>query len=269
MSDLSASVRSLIESGHAFIKIDDVLVKEAVFAWKQLQSELLRWPEGFPVIRHGEPEPDLGLIVRPPKEGSDYKYFLHVAHDLYLWMTEEMKLELLGYKQHFIALDRLRNHLNEVALQIGKCLDEEWSELFSQELSANIRSCAKESRPYATTTLRSLWYPSAPFQSGARIHIDRNLLSLHLGDEGGALFGYENEAGDGKVSITPPPGYATVFLGVKALYLSQGRLKPFWHGSTVDEGGSRLAMVQFVQADIGFEISDAKKAYRDFYKVSL
>lgn len=267
MVDLSTSVHHLITSGYAFINIDSVLVENAVSAWKQLQRDFHLWPEGFPIIRNGEPEADLGLIVRPQKSGGDYKYFLHVAHDLYLSMTPEQKSLLEKYDHHFAALDALRTHLNEVALTICGTLDKEWGGLFLKPVSENVRLSSVQSRPYIPSTLRSLWYPSAPTQVGAGIHIDRNFFSLHLGDEGGTLFGYDNESGDGAVAITPPPGCAAVFFGVKALYLSGGKIEPLWHGSTVHVGGSRLAMVQFIQADVGFEIPDSKKAYQAFYAV--
>jgi hypothetical protein len=266
MGNSPTSVRHLIESGYMFIPIDTSLVDAAVSAWKRLILDMRDLTEGFPVVRTGEPEPDLGLVVRPPDTGGDYKYFFHLAHDFCFYMTPMQKKEFGQYLAEFTALDTLRKHLNDVAFKIGNHLDTEYQHVFTERLLPNLRSCTRFSRPYATTTLRTLWYPPAPNQVGASIHIDRNLFSIHVGDEGGTLFAYDTELGANPRSILPSPGYAVVFFGVKALYLSDGRVQPLWHGSTIEGGVDRLAMVQFMQADIGMETPRAKEAFHAFYE---
>jgi isopenicillin N synthase-like dioxygenase len=269
MDTLSVSVDQLIAMGHAFVEVDNVLLKNAKTAWKQVVPELGLWPEGFPITRRGEREPDLGLIFRPGKGEGDYKYFLHTAHDLCLYMSQFQKKLFSEYEQQFLALDALRRHLDDVALQLTRQLDTRYGQYFCKPLSPSVQMCAKNSKPYATTTLRSLWYPAAETQEGAMLHIDRDVLTIHVGDEGGSLIACDNQNGDNQHTLSPPESHAVVFFGVKVLYLSDGKIQPLWHGSTVEEGNDRLAMVQFVQADVGFEVENAKQVYRDFYESQI
>lgn len=266
MGNLSTSVRQLIDEGHMFIEVNDSLVQAALVAWQRLIAQFKDLPEGFLITRKGERESDLGLIFRLGGVGYDYKYFFHLAHDFCNFMSQLEKQQFGAYEEEFHVIEALRKHLNEVAFQIASKLDDKHSHLFLETLLPNLRTCTRCSTPYATTTLRSLWYPPAPTQKGARVHIDRCFFAVHVGDSGGALFGYDNEQGENARPVSPPLGHAVVFFGVKALYLSDGRVSPLWHGSTVDEGRDRLAMVQFVQADIGFEVPKASDAYKAFYK---
>jgi hypothetical protein len=265
MDTLAVSVDHLIDVGHTFIEVDGILLKDAKAAWKQIIPELQLWPEGFPITRKGERETDLGLIFRPGNGGSDFKYFLHIAHDLCAFMSAYQKMLFREYEQQFLALDALRRHLGALAVQIAKKIDARHGQYFCSPLAPTVQSCEKNSKPYATTTLRSLWYPAAERQDGAAVHIDRDFLTIHVGDEGGALIGCDNENGDNPQIISPQKNQAVVFFGVKVLYLSDGKIQPLWHGSTVEEGSDRIAMVQFVQTDVGFEIESAKRAYADFY----
>jgi isopenicillin N synthase-like dioxygenase len=263
-----ASLDHLINQGYMFFEVDLELVQAGMSAWKRLIAMKKDLVRGLPIVRKGEPEADLGLIVRPGAEGGDYKYFFHLAHDFFIYMSGTQKMQLASLEQEFKALEQLRKYLNKLAFQIAERLDAEYEDLFGDLLLPAVQDGTSFSVPYATTTLRSLWYPPALRQTGAGIHIDRSLFTIHLGDEGGLLLGHDNERGDGTRVITPPKGYVAVFFGVKALYLSDGKIQPLWHSSTVEEGKDRFAMVHFVQASIGFEVRQAKEAYKDFYDTS-
>jgi len=266
MDKISMPVHNLIESGHMFVPVNSLLVQTASMAWKQIIARLEDFPEGFLVTRRGEPEADLGIIFRSGDGGGDYKYFFHLAHDLCAFMSPRQKALFAEFKPQLAVLDNLLKHLNDVAFQVARQLDLKCGHLFNKALLPIVKFSAKNSTPYATTTLRSLWYPPAQSQAGACPHIDRNLFSIHVGDEGGMLQAYANEQSEVASPICIPEAHAAVFFGVKAVYLSNGVVQPLWHGSTVEEGKDRLAMVHFVQADIGFEVPKAVEAYRAFYE---
>lgn len=259
-------VHQLINNGYMFIPIDSVKVDAAKAVWKWIMDKEKNSLEGVPITRRGEPESDLGHIIRAGDEGGDKKHFLHIAHDLCLYMTPFQRREFRLYEQEYLVLEDLRKHLNQVAFAVAQALDQEYEDTFVEPLLSKVKRSTDTSTPYATTTLRSLWYPPDPDQTGAGNHIDRNLFSIHVGDSGGQLLGFEGGEFGPEFVITPPPGYAVVFFGVKVLYLTDGRIMPLWHGSTVESGKPRTAMVQFVQADIGFEVPRARDAYNAFYE---
>jgi hypothetical protein len=113
-----------------------------------------------------------------------------------------------------------------------------------------------------------LWYPGVDLQRGAKPHIDRGLLAIHLGDKGGDLIklaGPDDEVGQ---VISPDPGEAVIFPGVKALWASGGKVSPMWHKSTTVPGQDRLATVSFWHIELpeGYQVVDALEAYDYFYR---
>lgn len=258
-------VHQLVDNGFMFVPINPVMVDTANVAWRWFIEEEKDSKEGFAITRRGEQEPDLGHIIRTGENGGDRKHFFHLAHDMCFYMNAYEKQRFRCYEREYLLLDTFRSYLNSIALGVVKALDVEFGHIFERSLEEDVRRSMLFSRQYATTTLRSLWYPPEPDQRGAAIHIDRSLLTIHVGDRGGKLLAYSNDLGSDPVVITPPVGMAVMFFGVKALYLSRGAVSPLWHGSLTELGQERYAMVQFVQTDIGFDVSNARDALDAFY----
>lgn len=250
-------VRTLLSEGMVLVSVDQTLVDDALGACLELITMFQDDPGKCSYTRAGEYEPEVGLVYRPGKNGSDHKYFFHYSHDL--------QFPVEATKQCGV-LKKLYEMLGLLSLTIGQQLDDEYSELFSSPLAPNILQCLLQSLPYSTTTLRGLWYPNTVDRNGAKAHIDRSFITAHLGDEGGNLWAILNPDDEQGVPVSPPKGKALLFFGVKALHVSGGRLKPLRHRSTVEQDGDRKALVQFTHLDVNVLVSDAKKAHDAFYE---
>jgi len=146
----------------------------------------------------------------------------------------------------------LYKYLNLLSFELAGALDDQYGQ-FAGGLLNNILWCNIASYPFAVPTLRGLFYPPTPDQTGAKIHVDRNAFSIHLGDQGGSLI-TEDESGK-RCDISPPRGMAAVFFGSKAHVLTRGQIKPLAHGSEVKAGESRRAWVQFIQVREDFPLT--------------
>lgn len=248
-------VRTLLSEGMVLVSIDQTLVDDALGSCLEIITMFQDDPEKCSYTRVGEDEPDVGLVYRSGKNGSDHKYFFHYAHDL--------RLSEKAQKQ-FGILKKLYETLGRLSLNISQQFDDEYAEYFSGPLTTSILQSLLEPLPYSTTTLRGLWYPNTIDQNGAKAHIDRSFISTHLGDEGGKLWALQSHDEKQGVVVSPPKGKALVFFGVKALYVSRGRLQPLLHRSTVEQTGDRKALVQFSHLDINIPVIDAKRAYDAF-----
>jgi isopenicillin N synthase-like dioxygenase len=259
-------LQQLIEQGFMFVPVDESLIQAANTSWRAFIEEEKDSKVGFPITRRGESSPDLGHIIRNGDNGGDIKHFLHLAHDFCRLLSDAGRKDFgAHYGSMYVSLDALRKHLDDVSIQIARQLDKKYSSLFREPLTPNMLRCSKNSIPYATPTLRTLLYPSEPRQTGARVHIDRSFITLHVGDKGGTLLGCDGEFGN-SFSISPSQGEAAVFFGVKVLHLTEGRIFPLWHKSTVEPNQDREATVHFAHADIGIDVVDARATYNEFFE---
>lgn len=260
---LEQALARLVGRGFTYLPVDESLVVEATEAYKDVMQQLGVFSDQTAVTqqRRGEMEKDLGLIFRPGGTGQDLKYCLHIAKDLDLAKI----LPLVKSKEPFLLLQELYGHINQLAYEVAVGLSTGYPAFFPGHLPQLVASAASSPRPYNTNTLRCLYYPQAPEQTGAKLHIDRSFLTFHLGDYGGKLLAREDEDGGEETIVSPIAGEALIFFGVKVIYPTQGKLRPLWHRSTTD-GGVRNAMVQFVHADFGVEVTTASDSYRDYFK---
>lgn len=220
--------------------------------------------------RKGETDPDVGLVHRTPEEGKDIKYFLHVAHDFmsFVGTCPSLKVALTPFGQEIKALMDLYcdlNFLNQSLLARMCDLVPTWQGKQAEVVGAYADSCTT-SIPDGTTTLRGLWYKAKEKHKGARGHYDRGLLTNHLGDFGGTLFGHREKSTGGAFVVSPPRGHILVFLGIKAPILTEGFLKPMWHSASSNPKEDRRALVLFGHVRTKQQINCNKEAFKAFCK---
>lgn len=254
--------QTLWEEGLAFFPIDESLVEPARQGFKDFLQR--RTEHGCQVDwclqRPGEQEHDLGLIQRTGG-AYDVKWFFHQDASL---LNELNRHKLLTDSQdHGFLTDnrRLMHNINHVGQQLTRALDK----LYNLGCSGSYAECCLSSMPYSTTTLRSLFYEGVPGQTGAQAHIDRSFLTIHLGDEGGNL----QMLIDGQwQNISPPAGYAVAFFGVKALWVTHGRILPLKHRSVTIPGQDRFAFVHFGHVPLKYHrVRKASDSLVDFYSL--
>lgn len=252
-------VTELVTRGYVFVDVRRDLVEGAARQYLRLiEAYKDRSPGKVAFVRPGEEEPDLGLIFKNGKD-ADYKYYLHYAHDW--WRHTEPPLSQVT----LLALFKLYRFNNQVAVMITKALVQAYPTLFPATIVRSTIEAAMESVPYGTNALRGLYYPTSAgsqFQTGAKGHYDRSFLTIHLGDMGGELIAHANEADAVGTAISPPPGKAVVFFGVKAALLTRNCIKPLWHSSRTVSGQDRAAMVHFIHIDVGQPVAHAGAVYR-------
>lgn len=255
---LEGTARSLVFGRTTFVPVDQTLVDDALGATQRLivAPDHTQWS----LVRPHEEESDVGLVYREGKNGSDHKYFFHYAHDL-TTIAWSAGLNVHAVKAELDVLARLYSELNRMALTIGASLEEEFPGIFRGQLVSELKRSMTESHPFGTTTLRGLFYPTDENQKGAKTHLDRSLFTIHLGDEGGALWAARDEADTGGRIISPPKGSALVFCGVKVLALTRGRVRPLWHRSSVEVGKDRKALVHFVHVPTEVPVRDARTEF--------
>ena len=255
-------VGTLLNQGQAFVAVDQTLVEDANGAMGET-IQTLRVGDRPQLVRPGEGDCDVGLVYRPGKSGFDHKYFFHLAPD-FTTLADDSGLSYTQLEKQLAVLERLYALLGSCAIALGQQIDDEFPDLFSGPLATNIQQCLLHQTAYSSTTLRGLWYPAGNNQHGAKKHIDCSFLSIHLGDKGGKLIGLKDEHDEVGEIISPEPGQALIFFGVKAFLASRGKIEPLWHYSTVDVGQDRKALVQFTHIDTGSPVIDAKAVYDAF-----
>lgn len=261
--DYERAAHDLIENGYAFVPIDTVLVNNGMGATRKLLgtiSDNKRWT----LTRDGEHEADVGHITKRYTEGYDEKTYFHFALDLPLLLDNAGVRESAQQKACLQIVEQLHMGLRSIALNIVTALQAPEHKLLCLATDGLMRNTFRLNEPYNTSVLRYLEYPDVNHQTGAREHYDKSLLSIHLGDKGGELYALDRS--DEWVAISPPPGMAVVFFGVKILYATKGKLLPLKHKSTTVPGRMRTAMVMFTHADVGHQVIDSQKSYDDFYR---
>lgn len=254
------TARTLWEEGVAIFPIDTGLIESARTGFKEFvkrrdeRGDHAQWSFSRP----GEHEVDLGLIQRNGAE-YDTKSFLHHDHSYYMRL-KKAKVAASSVDATFLMANQwLLDAVNRNGLELVKALDAQ----YNINCADSYVACQKEVLPYSTTTLRSLYYPDGPHQTGAKAHIDRSFLTIHLGDEGGSLQIMQQ---DGQwVNISPPDGFAVAFFGVKALWMTGGRKQPLKHRSITFPGSDRFAFVHFGHVVLpDYYVEEAQTAYNDW-----
>ncbi|MCA9354636.1 MAG: hypothetical protein KC877_03905 [Candidatus Kaiserbacteria bacterium] len=253
----------LWENGWAMFPIEQARVEQVKASFPDFVARRVRLDDvdQWHVQLSGESEADVGLVVRNGGN-HDRKWFFHSNPALNAAIKlDKIKPQPDDYR--FLVLhDSLRSYAAGLGAQIMDALDE----LYGLGAAASYRACLQQTMPYSTATLRSLYYPSGVEQTGAKVHVDRSLLTIHFGDEGGQLLACKGPGDTVHQAVSPPPGFALVFFGVKILWVSRGEKQPLWHLSTTQSGQDRLAHVHFGHVDIlDYLVPDAKNAYCDFF----
>jgi isopenicillin N synthase-like dioxygenase len=254
-TDWNRVAKVLWEEGVAIFPIDESLVEPAREGFKQFlkRRDEKQDHADWCFQRPGESEHDLGLIQRAGGE-HDVKSFFH--QDSVLTFDSHFVHQFTEPQDvHFLVSNHeLLNHVSEAGRFLTKALQEQ----FGPQCSSAYSYCSRVSMPYCTTTLRSLYYPDGPAQSGAKAHIDRGFLTIHLGDQGGNLQMLINEEWE---NISPPAGYAVAFFGVKALWVTKGKKGPLRHRSVTIPGHDRFAFVHFGHVPVlNYQVTDAQAA---------
>jgi hypothetical protein len=261
MNDIVTAVTDLLKDSYAYIPVDTILVTNAQKAAQRLMRTIgsdNRWC----ITRPQEDEPDLGVISKTKREGYDEKSYFHYAIDLTLYAPKDITKQ---QKACLRVIDKLYGSLKGVSHSVVTELVKR--ERLSIEHASDALIPFRHQQPYNTSALRFLHYPDVPEQTGAKAHFDRSFLTIHLGDEGGELY-IQDAAGDW-ILASPPQGMALVFFGVKALYASNGVLKPLRHKSTTEAGKIRTAAVLFAHIELPLEVRNAQKAYEAFCATSV
>lgn len=260
--------RDLWKNGFSIFPIDRTLVKPTAVDFKRFldrrtaRNDAESWRFEVP----GEGEFDAGLNSRIGQVGKDKKWYFH--DNVYLRQRlSKLDVGLYGLDKQFLDdSQRLFSYSSNLAVAIGVELDS----LYQLRVSEQIRSCITTVRPFCTSTLRSLYYPDIAGQTGAKAHVDRGLFTIHFGDLGGCLSVVDDVTGSNPRAISPPEGYAVIFWGIKALWVTGGEKHPVWHQSTTTKGEARFAFVNFIHVPITeYLVKDNVEALKDFYQTFL
>lgn len=254
--------KELVHQGWTHYKVDQSLIDDANAEVQCIINTFKTFPaEERELVRPGEKEADIGLIRKHGKNGSDDKFFFHYSCDFF-----QSGSRLRSFPTP--ALSRLYDCNRRAAVTITSHLSDSYPELFSPGLSDSLWQGATQSIAYGTSALRGLYYPQtvgAPKVQGAQKHVDRGFVTQHQGDAGGELIAFGDELDEVGSPVSPGKGETLVFFGVKVLYVTGGKIKPLWHGSRTKLGVDRRALVQFEHVDVGFAVTNAAEAYRQFY----
>jgi len=251
--------------GYAYIDIDATKVDAVRDGFKRFieRRDSLADDARWALTRVGEDEVDRGLWTREGGE-KDIKSVLHFDQDLASDLRAQNGALHPDDARYLEVAAVLYEHLYEQAGTVLRSFDE----LFGTAMYSPFLESRKQ-QPYATTTLRNLWYPPVVGQKGAKPHLDRGLLTIHLGDEGGHLLALSDAHDTAGSPVSPPRGKALVFWGVKVLWGTHGRFAPLWHSSVTELGQERFALVQFNHMAIPeYHVRDAETAY-DYYWESV
>lgn len=261
MQTAVADTQKLWEQGYTYIDVDESLVDSVKRGFKtfvglrEKRDDYVNWG----LTRSGEGEIDRGLWAR--EGGSkDIKSVFHFDPALEVDLQDHNVLFTDPDRAFFVVANNLYHKLFMSASELLAECDAQ----YGTDMQMPFLDSAS-STPYATTILRNLWYPAVAGQKGAKPHLDRGLLTMHLGDEGGHLLALTDKNDPNGERVSPPPGKALVFWGVKALWATQGRIGPLWHSSVTEADQERFALVQFNHIALpDYVVRDAAQAYVDY-----
>ena len=262
-SPYSQATDDLLRDGYTFVPINAVSVINAMGATRMLMASIAD-DERWTLTRSGEEEPDVGFIRKSKSDGYDEKAYFHFARDLPLLIRSAGVIESLQQKACLRTVERLHLELRDLALAMADALGHRG--LIDSSVSPGMLQTFRLTDPYNTSVLRYLQYPDTQNQTGAKDHYDKGFFSIHLGDDGGELYALDRSGS--WIGVSPPPGMALVFFGVKAMYASGGRLLPLRHKSVTVPGKVRTAMVMFAHTDIGHQVVSAQDSHDEFLKLA-
>lgn len=254
--------KQLWEDGMTVFPLDETLVEPARTGFKHF---LLRRAQAgdhreWSLARDGEEEFDLGLVQRQGGKYDVKSFFHHDSHLEQQLAKQQMPTDPADatFLQHNA---RLLHHVSQCGRHLTAALDE----LYTLHCHRPYERCLQHLQPYSVTTLRSLYYPDGPTQTGAKAHIDRSFLTIHLGDQGGKLQALQD---DGTwMDISPAAGFAVAFFGVKVLWQTNGKKTPLRHRSVTFPGQDRFAFVHFGHVPTsGYQVTDAQLAQQYWQK---
>lgn len=253
-NDWRINAKELWEKGITFFPIEESLVKPARTGFKDFlkRRDEKKDHSDWSLCRPGEAERDLGLIQRIGGK-YDVKSFFHQDGSLFDrlqqgLLTDPKDVNFLSANLHLL------HAVNFAGGNLTKVLDN----IYGIDCHTDYMQCQRFANPYCATTLRSLFYPDSPTQTGAQAHIDRSFLTIHLGDEGGNL---QMLIDDQWQNISPPAGYAVAFFGVKVLWVTNGLKQPLRHRSVTFPGFDRFAFVHFGHVSVGdYLVTNAQTA---------
>ncbi|MFT5036900.1 MAG: hypothetical protein ACI9VM_000468 [Candidatus Azotimanducaceae bacterium] len=223
--------------------------------------------------RAGEQKPDSGLIRKKGANPTDtnkgrshedkwsfhYGFFLRKLLNLNSVALESDDLIFLDNNQ------ALFDHSKMDILELARAVDE--SHRYPVSLSEPIRQCYENPEPYSAAINRSLHYPSQEQTQRARTHVDRSIITRHMGDKGGYLYMTDSEESNDLHNISPKQDEVLLFWGVKAYVLTKGDIKPMWHGSKAAEGEVRESIIHFCHINTDEVINDPMVAYRKYQEI--
>ena len=256
------AARDLWEGGMAMFPISRQLVDvNHIFLCRFIDNRLERqdvssWNFHLP----GEQEADTGLVCLDGTGGRDNKWFFHTNTYLQTQLAQLTAVASHSDRQFL----RFNRELYNYACSIGEAIMVALDDLYKLDISDKYRLTCRYASPYNTTTLRSLFYQDLPFQLGACAHVDKSLISIHFGDIGGQLLRLSERADDQGVIVSPPPGFAIAFWGVKAIEVTSGRILPMWHRSITAPGTDRFAQVHFCHVETEYVVTSANEALRHY-----
>lgn len=259
-------VREFLNRGFTFLRVDESVITAASAAMVRLMKFSRESPDVWTFLRKGEEieGPDVGYIDVRGKAERDIKCFYHYAPDIGDLARVDGRIIPTEVWNDWADLQSAYQHINSVIWGFAGELEARYPGLFKPDLVGRLKRAAqKPTAPYCTTSLRGLWYPDVPEQTGAQDHVDKDTFTAHCGDVNGYLYGY---AGEEKIFtiVSPPSGYLLFFAGAKALFESNGRIEPLVHGSESEPGTDRTALVMFAHTDVGYEARSAKQTVKDF-----
>ena len=253
----TGAAKALFEQGYAFIPFRNIHHDALKRGFKRLflsrhEGDRANWTIVDEVRPDGLLDPDDGYLTRTGLAGKDEKHIFHYRLTLALRLREQ-GVKLLPSEDAFLwdCYQEFRMHW-EVILEIAHALDRisGFRFLFADKLHATFgtgQMPCLTSRP----VLRLVYYPPQQKEQVGAMHIDKSLLTLHVGGEGGNLIARSPDKQE--IEISPKEGEAVVFFGAKASMLGQKydiRLRPLVHGARTSLGAERLGIVSFWHAPI-------------------
>ncbi len=257
----------LHEVGYCTFPINEEIVARVrllmpeFFNRRVVNGDISNWSFTIPTSH----EFDVGVVM-PNDPERDTKYFYHHNRFL-LQQLSKLRNKFMSREDHeFVnAVESLYQYTCDLGGEIIAALDR-WFDYGA--LSEYCRTCMQsypDVDPYSLTTARSLYYPAGPEQHGARAHYDKSFITIHLGDQGGELIGFKDEEDDLGFPISPRPGEAIVFPGLKSKWVSRDELKVLRHKSITNPDQDRFAQVLFCHVGLrDYLMQDAKKGMSDF-----
>ena len=259
VTNVETLVKELWNEGRTFVPFDHSLVLEHRELYEQfLQRRDKSKDHGKWSFTHPhEHESDVGLIL--PRPGKDQKFSFHYNH--YFQHCQYRYLRKVSKDDTYFL--RVSYYLYAEAASLVSMICVEMDKQFGLDTLSSFRESIVDFPAYSISTLRSLYYSDKVGKDVSKPHVDRDFITTQFGGKYGKLLQLEGKDDDRGVDISPQPGEAVVFFGVKSLWATHGKKGPMWHCATTDNGKSRSATVFFGHIDVpDYKVVDAGEAYQ-------